>query len=233
MASSQVRLSTLAEIRVLSFESYRNFDNTGAPRGVTSILSSIDAFKQAVSNNNIKLDANKIVQQFFKTVGIARQIRIDEQYNTQNLYAIGSPTRPRIVPGNMSVSVTCERIQLDKRNLYDFMSTPEYFYAPQIQRATGILDAFYYTYVFVKNKEPGQGRIYEPAARYDIYAVMPVSSSKTVTNGDVMISHNVQLTGFKVNVGDSSLRALLSSVTDDITETLSNSTTYEPGQQDG
>jgi hypothetical protein len=137
---------------------------------------------------------NYQVDTLFKTIGIARTIRVDEEYGTQNLYAIGEPTRPRIVPNNMSVTVSCERIQLDKRSLYNYMLTPEYFYSRGMQSATGALDMFYYTYMFVRSKEDSAG-----ALAYDIYALMPRTSSKNVTNGDVMISHNVQMTGFKVS----------------------------------
>jgi hypothetical protein len=214
MASSQIRLSTLAEIKVLSLESFRSSMTTSIPAAVSD-------FKKAL-NNEVKITADSIIKisDLFKTVGIARQIRIDEQYNTQNIYGVGSPTRPRIVPGNMSVAVTCERLQLDKKNLYDFMATPEYFYSPTAQNLTGILDAIYYTYMFVRSKEFKTGTTATPESEHDIYALMPVSSTRTITNGDVMISHNVQLTGFKLNNGDSSLQSVLASLQDDITESV-------------
>lgn len=228
MPAVQPRLSTLAEIRVLSLESFKNFNQqTGSPNpgsgttgsgSLTLSDADVDNFISKLSDDKSTLSSEALASNFFKTVGIARQIRVDEQYNTQNIYAIGAPTRPRIVPGNFNVSVTCERIQLDRRNLYDFMSTPEYFYSPTLQAKTGILDAFYYTYMFVKSKEPEARNDYTPNVYHDIYALMPVSSSKTITNGDVMISHNVQLVGFKVNYGDSSLDNYLSDVAfDDIT----------------
>lgn len=217
MAQRETRLSTLAEIKVLSLESIRNFNGTddGSPREETlDVETAVSAFAgpSVFSADEINIDQ---LLSAFKTVGIARSIKIDEDYGTNNVYAIGSPTRPRIVPGNMTVNVTCERIQLDKRNLYDFMSTPEYFYAPQVQQQTGILDAVYYTYMFVRNKEAE-----ESDAIHDIYALMPRSSSKTLSNGDVMISHNVQLTGFKVNYGESGLGDFLNGIKLDITQEL-------------
>ena len=218
MAQRETRLSTLAEIKVLSLESIRNFQlEDGSPRGeVNAVGTAVTDFIDSTgfSLDNISID-KAAASGLFKTVGIARSIKIDEDYGTNNVYAIGSPTRPRIVPGNMTVNVTCERIQLDKRNLYDFMSTPEYFYAPQVQQQTGILDAVYYTYMFVRNKEAE-----ESDAIHDIYALMPRSSSKTLSNGDVMISHNVQLTGFKVNYGESGLGDFLNGITLDITQEL-------------
>jgi hypothetical protein len=180
--SINVRLSTLAELKVLSIQTL--LESAENPEGfITDAAEDPGAF-----NSNLQLDT------LFKTVGIARTIRVDEEYGTQNLYAIGEPTRPRIVPNNMSVTVSCERIQLDKRSLYNFMLTPEYFYSRGMQSTTGALDMFYYTYMFIRSKEDSAG-----ASSYDIYAVMPRTSSKNVTNGDVMISHNVQMTGFKVS----------------------------------
>lgn len=177
--ASNIRLSTLAEIKVLSIESL--IQTVGGEFSAV-IEGDFTSFLGNLSDPN----------DLFKTVGIARQIRIDEDYGTQNIYAIGEPTKPRIVPNNFTANVTCERIQLDKRNLYDFMASPEYFYSPSLQRITGRNDAFYYTYMFVKNKED-PNRL--PS---DIYALMPRTSTQTVTNGDVMVSHNVQLTGFKL-----------------------------------
>lgn len=220
MPQRQTRLSTLAEIKVLSLETLKNFVDGEGEGQVGSLDDALEDMANQISSNNITLNKDRVYSSPFKTVGIARQIRVDEDYGTQNLYAIGSPTRPRIIPNNFTATVTCERIQLDRRNLYDFMSTPEYFYSPAAQTKTGILDAVYYTYLFVKNKEEtivGNGI-------YDIYALMPRTSTKSVSNGDVMISHNVTLTGFKVNYGENSLSAYLSSVADDITEEI----TIEP-----
>jgi hypothetical protein len=209
--STKIRLSTLAEIKVLSLETLRRFTSgTGvgkAPSGIGASL--VDEIKRKLDTTDPSKRIN-ISAEVFKTVGIARQVRIDEQYGTQNYYGIGSPYRPRIVPNNFSVSVTCERLQLDKRNLYDFMTSPEYFYSYGMQRLTGIIDAVYYTYMFIRSKESDAG----PSA-YDIYALMPVSATKAVTNGDVMISHNLQLTGFKVNTGDTGLSGFLKEALED------------------
>lgn len=194
--ASNIRLSTLAEIKVLSLESLI--------QGTQDTVESIIEGNLSEQLQNISADP----QSLFTTVGIARQIRIDEDYGTQNIYAIGEPTRPRIVPNNFTANVTCERIQLDKRNLYDFMSTPEYFYSSTMQELTGRIDGFYYTYMFIRNKEDSN------ALPSDIYALMPRTSTQTVTNGDVMVSHNVQLTGFKIS---SKLELI-----DLITDTLSN-----------
>jgi hypothetical protein len=220
MNNSSVRLSTLAEIKVLSLQSILNFSNNPSAAQITDIpvasndaLSRVAVLRNLISTNSINLDIPlESVLNAFKTVGIARQIRIDEDYQTQNMYGIGSPTRPRIVPGNFTANVSCDRIQLDRRGLYDFMSTPEYFYSREMQRVTGILDGIYYTYMFVKSKEDFAGR------QYDIYALMPRSSSLTITNSDVMVSNNVQLTGFKVSYQDTLSSLLFGDSQDDITD---------------
>jgi len=220
MNKSSIRLSTLAEIKVLSLQSILNFSANPAADQVSdtsfssnNVFTSISILRSLISTNSINLDKPlESSLNAFKTVGIARQIRVDEDYQTQNMYGIGSPTRPRIVPGNFTANVSCDRIQLDRRGLYDFMSTPEYFYSREMQRATGILDGIYYTYMFVKSKEDVAGR------KYDIYALMPRSSSLTITNGDVMVSHGVQLTGFKVFYNDPLSSLLFGESQDDITD---------------
>lgn len=212
MPANQVRLSTLAEIRVLSYETFRNFS------GEANI--SVSKYVEKLSGDNINAKEIGELSKYFKTVGIARQVRIDEDYGTQPIYGIGAPTRPRMVPNNFSVNVTCDRIQLDKRHLYDFMSSPEYFYSGAVQAKTGILDEFYYTYLFIRDKEPSSSGEYKGIGSYDIYALMPRTSGKVISNGDVMISNSVQLSGFKVNYGNGELQNYLGSIQNDLTLTV-------------
>lgn len=218
MNRNQVRLSTLAEIKVLSIQTLLNFgddpneqQSTGfnSPSGSASFTEQLNRLKQLISDDDISLDRD-LQPSNFKTVGIARQVRVDEDYGTQNIYGIGSPTRPRIVPNNFTANVTADRLQLDRRSLYDFMATPEYFYSREVQRQTGVLDGLYYTYMFIRSKEDVAD------ATHEIYALMPRTSSKTITNGDVMVSNNVQLTGFKIGY-HTPLRSLLFGEIDDIT----------------
>lgn len=219
MNRNSIRLSTLAEIKVLSLETLLNFgdtpnqqqsDGTSTPVGEASFEESVERLKQLISNDDASLN-RPLQPSNFKTVGIARQIRLDEDYGTQNIYGIGAPTRPRIVPNNFTANVTCDRIQLDRRSLYDFMASPEYFYAREAQSQTGILDGLYYTYLFVRSKEDTAD------SSQEIYALMPRTSSKTITNGDVMISNNVQLTGFKIDYHTPLGDVLLADNIDDIT----------------
>jgi hypothetical protein len=191
-----VRLSTLAEIKVLSLSTYLRDKNINFNSGNAGaeILQALQEFRNIPEFDFIQARKNAesgaTGQPLFKTVGIARNVRIDEDFGTQPIYGIGSPTRPRLVPNNFSVNVTCDRLQLDKRHLLDFMLTPEYWYSHAVQREVGIDDFLLYTYFFVKSKEDGN-------VRYDIYALMPRSASRTISSGDVMIAHNVTLAGFK------------------------------------
>lgn len=200
-----IRLSTLAEIKVLSFSSYlRDQTDITNTTTIAQIAEKISNYNEAISNGDISsllsssdtADGNQSggdgePEAFFKTIGLARQLRIDENFGTQNYYGIGSPTRPRIVPNNYEVNITAERIQLDTRDLNDFISSPEFWYSDDIQRAVGINDFLFYTYFFVRSKEDSA------SVRPDIYALMPRSASKAITSGEVMIAHNVQLVGFK------------------------------------
>jgi len=180
-----VRTSTLAEVKAISLATYIA-ENPGSsvedilPEGGSGGLFS------HLGNGDLS-----VVKDAFQTVGLARSLRIEEDYGTQNYYGIGSPTRPRIVPNNYQVTVTAERLQLDTRDLNNYVASPEFWYSDQFQRQIGIDDFLLYTYFFVKSKEEGDD------GDYDIFALMPRSSSKAVTSGDVMIANNVSMVGFK------------------------------------
>lgn len=193
-----IRLSTLAEIKVLSLTTYlRDGGADPMTADAATMRTVLDSFRQQLANGDAgtmqadKDQDNRFGRSLFKTVGIARNVRIDEDYGTQNIYGIGAPTRPRIVPNNYSVTITAERLQLDRRDLSHFMTTPEYWYSDTVQRGVGIDDVLLYTYFFVRSKED-TGEI-----RQDIFALMPRNSSRAFSNGDVMVAENVNLTGFK------------------------------------
>lgn len=223
MNRESIRLSTLAEIKVLSLQSLINFtegeDNAARSETAESVteeavLGYVDTLKSKLSADNITLSLQTVLRQtptLFKTVGIARSVRITEDYGTTQVFGLGNPLRPRLVPNNLSVSVTCERLQLDRRNLYDFMTSPEYFYSTKIQRQTGILDAVYYTYMFLKNKEAGVEKV-------QIYALMPRNTASAVTNGDVVLVNNIDMVGFKLSHAATLGELLNLDTFDDITE---------------
>jgi hypothetical protein len=194
-----IRLSTLAEIKVLSLATLL-YEDAGTASQVNSsrVLAALNDMRERIGDPST-LQSVKNVDQFgsregslFKTVGIARNVRVDEDFGTQNIYGIGAPTRPRIVPNNFSANVTVERIQLDTRDLNHYITRPEYWYSDEVQRQIGIDDVLLYTFLFLKSKE-----IRTDSLRTDIYALMPRTSQKAVSNNDVMIAHNVSLIGFK------------------------------------
>jgi len=176
-----VRLSTLAEIKAFSV-------TTLAQTNESDVLS---VLRDGTFPNTDGADPLSDFGGLFKTVGLARSVRITEDFGTQNYYGIGSPTRPRIVPNNFSVTANVERIQLDTRDLNDYFASPEYWYSNQIQAEVGVDDYKLYSYFLIKSKEES-----EPD---EIYALMPRSSQKAVTSQNVMIANTVDLTGFKTN----------------------------------
>lgn len=191
-----IRLSTLAEIKVLSLSTLiYNQTDTASSVNFGHIENALEQMRQALQDpatTQARKDAivGETGEPLFKTVGIARSIRIDEDFGTQNFYGIGAPTRPRIVPNNFSANVSVERIQLDTRDLNHYVTRPEYWYSDRVQSQIGIDDVLLYTFMFVKSKENNDRRT-------DIYALMPRTSQKAVSSGDVMIAHNVSLVGFK------------------------------------
>lgn len=215
-----VRLSTLAEIKVLSLATYARDGEVDPTSGsMADILTAIDSFKQQLSGGapdalqSLKNETSRFGRALFKTVGIARNVRVDENYGTQNIYGIGAPTRPRVVPNNYDVTVTAERLQLDRRDLRQFFAHPEYWYADEVQRSIGIDDILLYTYFFVRSKED------DGTTRSDIYALMPRTSSRTYSSGDVMVANNVSLVGFKYSYEQAAFdigNMVRESITDDV-----------------
>lgn len=189
-----VRLSTLAEIKAFSLSDYlrsQDIDLTS----VDSILSAVDDFSSLLDGTDGDLEGIISAVNPFKTVGLARSVRITEDYGTQNYYGIGGPTRPRIVPNNYQVNASVERIQLDTKDLYDYFATPEYWYSNSVQSAIGVDDFKFYSYFFIQDKE-------RSLEFPEIYALMPRTSSKAINSGSVMIAHNVEMVGFKYSYDD-------------------------------
>lgn len=208
-----IRLSTLAEIKVLSLSTHLRSNGVELETATgQQIRDSIASLRNVMGDAGIiqskKFDKNSGV---FQTIGIARNVRIDEDFGTTNIYGIGAPTRPRIVPNNYSANVTAERLQLDRRDLGHFITKPEFWYSDTVQRDIGITDILLYTFLFVRSKEDSF------KDRVDIFALMPRTSSRTVSNGDVMVAHNVNLVGFKYSY-EEAFFDLENLVNDSITE---------------
>ena len=226
-----IRLSTLAEIKVLSLATVIH-EETRNRQGILpgDVSSAIDALAGKIEGTPGELQASAVEDvdsALFKTIGIARNIRIDEDFGTQNFYGIGAPTRPRIVPNNFSANVTVERLQLDTRDLHHYITRPEYWYADRVQRRIGIDDVLLYTFLFVKSKEP-------TIQRHDIYALMPRTSQRAFSSGDVMVAHNVSLVGFKYSYEEAYLD-LTSLINETITDSidLNDASDSRTSQEDG
>jgi len=177
-----VRLSTLAEIKAFSITTLAQ-----STENANDVLSALDSFPDTFDEGLDPLAGFDL----FKTVGLARSVRITEDFGTQNYYGIGSPTRPRIVPNNMSVTANVERLQLDTHDLNNYLASPEYWYSNQVQAEVGVDDYKLYSYFFIKSKEEE-----DPD---EIYALMPRSAQRAVTSQNVMIVNTVDLIGFKTN----------------------------------
>ena len=178
--SQAIRTSPLAEIRTLSMASL--FNRLKNPTIGQKFLEKL---------RDGKADALAEFASYFVPVGLAKSVRIDEDWGTQAIYGIGDPTRPTMVPGNYSVSASMERLQLDGRDNFSFVTSPDYWYSKYAQRQMGNNDWGIYTYMYVHDRDTGGSRSTE------IYALMPKSASKAVSANDVMIVHNVQMIGFK------------------------------------
>lgn len=139
----------------------------------------------------------------FVSVGLAKSVRINEDWGTTPVYGVGAPTRPVLVPNNYSVSMTVERLTLDRRNNFDYITSPDYWYSADFQKKIGLNDWLMYSYFTIQDRESTN------AIGPEIYAMMPRSATQSISSQDVMISHNVELTGFKYRYAD-----LLGEITD-------------------
>lgn len=202
-----VRLSTLAEIKTFSMSSYLESLELSNPTSgdVVQAISDFASDFDSRADDDVSAILSSINP--FKTIGLARSIRISEDFGTINQYAIGAPTRPRIVPNNYQASASIQRIQLDTRDLFSYVTTPEYWYSNDVQNAVGVDDYKFYTYLFIQEKGSS-------LSVPDIYALMPRSSSKTVSSNNVMIAHDVEMIGYKQTVD--SLISLIRDAAEDV-----------------
>ena len=183
-----IRTSPLGEIKVLSAASLRER------------LSDDTTYAKWMSNGS-QGDRGDVLRDFyssFVSIGLARSVRIDEDWGTTNVYGIGNPSRPEIIPNNYSVSVTVERLQLDRRNNWHYSLSPDYWYSKEWQNQIGTQNWLSYTFLTVKDRESKQADGTGP----EIYALMPRSASQAVTSQDVMVVHSVQYTGYKYKYQD-------------------------------
>lgn len=176
-----VRISTLAEIQVLSLATLKKFGKKKADDAVKDMRTFLPTNGDGLAS-------------LFTTVGIAREVRINEDWGTQPVYGIGDPTRPMMIPNNYQVSASIQRLQLDTRDGWHYIFSPDYWYSTDVQEGFGLDDFLYYTYLVIRDKSNPTSR---PLLDSPVYALMPRSSSRSVSAGDVMMVHGIELVGFK------------------------------------
>lgn len=177
------RLNTLVEVQALSLTTQVKFDGANLQGALETL-------------RGLRITNPEGIRDIFKTIGTATNVRINEQWGTQPIYAIGGPTRPVMVPGNYQLSLSIEKLQLDRKNNFSFLTTPDYWYSTTVQREVQLDDYLLYTYLVVRDKErPGLNNA-------EVYAVMPSSATQAYTTGDATIVHNVDCVGFKLTYVD-------------------------------
>jgi len=149
---------------------------------------------------------------FFKSIGLAENISIDESYNSRPVWGIGEPANPIVVPNNYSASISISRLTLDTVSIREFTTLPDYWYAPRIQRiveaamssvpnARDILDYPFYTFLFISSVEEKSRFPSNPINTLDeilnrrFYSFMPSEYSQRITSGDSIIITEVRGSG--------------------------------------
>lgn len=202
-----IRTSVLAEIKVLSLAglaSWANENNTslsnkdaiggGKPANAKEALAKFRAAGAESPNDPVTKMKN-----LFRTVGLATSLQIDENYGTTAIHGIGGPTRPKVIPGNYQATISIEKIQLDRRDNFSYITSPEYWYSVSTQRKLGVdNDWALYSYICLWDREQKIDNLMDQ----EIYCMMPQSARKGITTQDTMISHNVSMIGFKYRYED-------------------------------
>lgn len=179
------RLTTLVEVQALSIASLVKFSG-----------GSIDDAIAKIKNQRIMDPSKDTLKSMFKTIGTATNVRVNEQWGTQPIYGVGAPTRPILIPGNYQMSLSIEKLQLDRKNAFSFFTSPDYWYSTDMQTKIGQDDFLLYTYLVARDKEkPG-------LLNSEIYAVLPSSSSQAYSAGDSTIVNNIDCVGFKMTYVD-------------------------------
>jgi len=177
------RTAPLARVKTLSISAL--VDRQNDPEGLQNFINALKAGDAAS------------IDSLFVDVGLARSLRIDEDWGTTTLPAIGNATRPAIVPNNYTANVSIERLFMDGRSVFSYVTSPDYWYSTHTHRVVGNRDWLLYTYLVVDSKENAPG-----TTNKEIYAVMPKSSSVNYASSDVIIAHSVQMVGFKYTYVD-------------------------------
>jgi hypothetical protein len=216
-----IRFSPYAVLKTLSLNGLMEALNTNnisdALVRLLSFLNNPNSLLPAFSR-----DADVWNETFFKSIGLAENVSIDESYNARPVWGIGEPTNPIVVPNNYSVSISISRLTLDTLSIKDFTTLPDYWYAPRVQakvegflsnvpNGRDVLDYPFYTFLFVSSIEERAKYTSNPLSALDellnrrFYSFMPSEYSQRITSGDSIIITDVRGTGKLLN-----LRGLIS-----------------------
>ncbi len=211
-----IRFSPYAVLKTLSINSLMEALNANSFSDAISRLLSFldnpnDVFQKFATEGDVWNET------FFKSVGLAENISIDESYNARPVWGIGEPTNPIVVPNNYSASISISRLTLDTLSVREFSTLPDYWYAPRVQakiegflsnvpNGRDVLDYPFYTFLFIssieeRSKYPSNpiNVLYELLNRR-FYSFMPSEYSQRITSGDSIIITDVRGTGKLLNL---------------------------------
>jgi hypothetical protein len=222
-----IRFSPYAVIKTLSINSLMQALNANSfVEALNTLMSFLDnpntLFQKFATNGDVWNET------FFKSIGLAENVSIDESYNARPVWGIGEPTNPIVVPNNYSVSISISRLTLDTLSVKEFTTLPDYWYAPRVQakvesflsnvpNGRDILDYPFYTFLFVSSIEERAKYTSNPLSAIDellnrrFYSFMPSEYSQRITSGDSIIITDVRGTGKLLN-----LRGLISELSGSI-----------------
>jgi hypothetical protein len=222
-----IRFSPYAVIKTLSINSLMQVLNANS---FVDILNTLMSFLDNPNTLFQKFATNGDLwnETFFKSIGLAENVSIDESYNARPVWGIGEPTNPIVVPNNYSVSISISRLTLDTLSVKEFTTLPDYWYAPRVQakvegflsnvpNGRDILDYPFYTFLFVSSIEERAKYTSNPLSAIDellnrrFYSFMPSEYSQRITSGDSIIITDVRGTGKLLN-----LRGLISELSGSI-----------------
>ncbi len=211
-----IRFSPYAVVKTLSINSLMEaLDVNSFSEAVSRLLSFLDnpndVFQKIATNGDVWNDT------FFKSIGLAENISIDESFNSRPVWGIGEPTNPVVIPNNYSASISISRLTLDTLSVREFNTLPDYWYAPRLQakvegflssvpNGRDVLDYPFYTFLFIssieeRSKYPSNpiNVLYELLNRR-FYSFMPSEYSQRITSGDSIIITDVRGTGKLLNL---------------------------------
>jgi hypothetical protein len=211
-----IRFSSYAVLKTLSINSLmETLDANSFSEAVSKILSFLDnpneVFQKIAKNGDVWNET------FFKSVGLAENVSIDESYNSRPVWGIGEPTNPIVVPNNYSVSISISRLTLDTLSVREVTALPDYWYAPRVQakiesflssvpNGRDVLDYPFYTFLFIssieeRSKYPSNPvNILGELLNRRFYSFMPSEYSQRITSGDSIIITDVRGTGKLLNL---------------------------------